>query len=242
MSKIEVCPSCHLVIDESRERAEVLVCNHCGHVKSEKAAEAERTLRVVSFKAVVLLALILVSGFAEVSAWSFYAPELRWLELRARLGSSTAVLDRMAEICMELKKYDCATESYQKMAAIDSFNWSRLARLQYSLGKYEEAVESFTIFSESHSGDAETHYIFAKALAETGRIDQAVDYFELVIKSKPDVLQVTVVQNYVRYLMRSMRYAQAEAVIRRMRRLDWTKAKFMDSEFRFVIQKNRLRG
>lgn len=242
MFSVETCPRCQQDLGDSRRNGTPAVCNHCGHVLTDSQAQADRSLRMSSLKAIVAFGAFLILLITQLSDWGGYFAEIRWLQAREVMGGSIATYERVAEICMDLKKYDCAERAYAQLGQLDVRQLSRLGHLQMSRADYPGAVRAYSVYVTAGSPDLESVYLYAKALAETGQIEKASEQFETVIRAKPEVLQITVVQNYVKYLMRSERLDQAAEVITRMRKLDQSKASFMDSEFRMINEKRGLRG
>src|SRR5262249_49366836 len=82
--------------------------------------------------------------------------------------------------------------------------------------------------------DLEGSYMFAKALGQVGMVDEASKYYDYVLGQKPDVLQVTVVQNYVKLLMEANRLDQAQKLIEGVRKQSEASAYFMEDEFKKI--------
>lgn len=242
MLHAETCPRCHLELGDSRKQGIPAVCNHCGYVLTDSQARAEKDFRTSSFIAITTFAAFLVLLITQLSHWGGYFVEVRWLQFRSMMGNSIAVSERMAAICMDLKKYDCVEEAYAELGQQDPRLLSKLGHFQMARADYEGAARAYAAYVATGNPDLESVYLYAKALAETGQIEKAAENFETVIRAKPEVLQITVVQNYVKYLMRADRFDQAAEVITRMRKLDQTKSSFMDSEFRTINEKRGLRG
>ena len=99
--------------------------------------------------------------------------------------------------------------------------------------KYAEAARSYyPLFQNGTPQDIEVSYNYAKALAQIGQVDEAISYFDAILAARPDVLQVTVVQNYVKLLMAHQRYDQAKVLISKVRGSSGPAGEqFMDEEF-----------
>ena len=65
-------------------------------------------------------------------------------------------------------------------------------------------------------------------------IEEASKHFDYVLNAKPRVMQVTVVQNYVKYLVAANQFDKAQQVIFKMRRRDQTVSQFMDTELKMI--------
>jgi tetratricopeptide (TPR) repeat protein len=142
-----------------------------------------------------------------------------------------------AEICMDLKKWDCVETEYLTIAQSNPPQYIRAGGFQMKRAKYNEAAQSYYKFFQSGGQGLEASYNYAKALAELGQVDEAVKYFDQVLAAKPDTLQVTVVTNYVKLLMKHQRYDQAKVLIQKVRtEAGPTAESFMTAEFNEIQQ------
>ena len=146
----------------------------------------------------------------------------------------------MVEIGMDLRNYDLAEDAYRALAErVDLNNYVRLAKFQFSRGKFLESVETYRRYFAAGKNSLDSRYDYARALAEAGQIDEAVKNFEYVLKAKPGVRQVTVLQKYVAMLVKAGRYEQAQHVIERVRHQDSTAANFMDTEYKVITERKK---
>src|ERR1700683_5204878 len=118
-------------------------------------------------------------------------------------------------ICLDRKYYDCVEEDYAAIAKIahNPTNLLRLANFQMSRFEHKEAAQTYKAFFDGGGDDLDARYNYARVLGENGEIDQASKYFEEVLKSKPEILQITVIQNYVRLLMKANRKTRAMQLV-----------------------------
>lgn len=235
MKAFEACPRCKLDISEERKKISPLICNHCGY--SLSAEEEKHTAQGEKHTIVVfssMLGLILFS-FIQLMNWDSYSLEIIPLKIKDTLGmSSPANMDRTAEICMELKKWDCVETNYSHAGQADKTKLPRLGAFQMKRAKYNEAAQTYYGFFQSGGADLEASYNYAKALAQLGQVDEAIKYFDQVLAARPDTLQVTVVQNYVKLLMDNQRYDQAKKLIQDIRGHGPESGSFMESEFKKI--------
>ena len=92
---------------------------------------------------------------------------------------------------------------------------------------YNEAVNTYRKFFANGGIDLEGSYEFAKALGQVGMVDEASKYYDYVLGAKPGVLQVTVVQNYVKLLMEAHRLDQAKKLIEGVHRRQSENCRFL---------------
>jgi tetratricopeptide (TPR) repeat protein len=229
------CPQCKLDIAEERKRMMPIICNHCGHTvsKNEEKRDAQAETRTIALFGSCMI--LILASFIQLMNWDNYSLEMIPLKIKESLGaSSTADLERMAQICMDLKKWDCVEANYIRLSNTDSTLLPRLGAFEMKRAKYNEAAQAYYAFFQKGGSDLEASYNYAKALAQLGQVDEAIKYFDQVLAAKPDVLQVTVVQNYVKLLMDHQRYDQAKKLIANIRKTSPESASFMDVEYKKI--------
>jgi tetratricopeptide (TPR) repeat protein len=229
------CPRCQFDIAAERRQESVVICDHCGFVISN----AEEQFREKGEKKFITLALglgfLLIAGFLQLTSWDTYSIEVIPLQIKGLIGASTNQdLERMAEICLDRKKLDCVENAYTKLGERDQTQLLRLGKFEMSRGHYNEAVNTYRNFFSKGGVDLEASYNFARALGQVGMVDEAAKYYDYVLGAKPDVVQVTVVQNYVKLLMEANRLDQAQKLIETVRKQSETSAYFMEDEFQKI--------
>ena len=187
---------------------------------------------------IIASAVIMVSSFIHVANWGGASVEVVGFKLGELIGgNSTQSIERMAKTCFEMKKFDCTEKMYAQIALRDSKQFVRLGKFQLSQRKYKEASDSFRRFFAAGGGNIEANYMYAKALGELGAIEEASKHFDYVLAAKPGVVQITVVQNYVKYLISANKLDHAKKVIQKVRRRDTTVSSFMENELNAIIQR-----
>ncbi len=225
------CPQCQLDISPERKLKRPVICNHCGFTSSNDEIMQGKIERrsIVWFSAI---SVFVIAAHIQLSNWDKHSLSIIPLGVKSTLGMmSQADHEHKAEICIDLKKWDCVETSYVSIAKADSTQWQRAADFQMKRAKYAEAAQSYYQFFQNGGESLEASYSYAKALAQLGQVDEATQYFDQVLASKPDVLQVTVVQSYVKLLMDHQRYDQAKVLIDKVRAQSGvTGEQFMDEE------------
>jgi len=162
------------------------------------------------------------------STWGGYTMEVRWLQVFGGSGSE----ERMAQICLETFQYDCTERHYLAMASRDSKQYMVLGKFQMSRQKYKEAAESFRMYlSQNEDPNKDATFLYARSLSETGQIDEAGRFYEEIIRSKTDVIPVTVMQKYVEMLIKNQRWAQAQKIIDEVRKRGENAQDFMQQQY-----------
>jgi tetratricopeptide (TPR) repeat protein len=189
--------------------------------------------RTITIFAGVLAFLCL--SFMLVMNWDIHSLAVIPLKIKETVGASNpADIERMGEICMDLKKWDCVESNYSQAAAHDPQQLTRLGQFQMKRAKWQAAAQTYYRFFQSGGQDLDASYNYAKALSQLGEVDEAVKYFDMVLAAKPDVRQVTVVQNYVKLLMDHQRYDQARALIQGIRKQGPDSSLFMETEYKKI--------
>lgn len=235
------CPRCQQIISDIRRYQSPSVCDNCGFVvsPSEKLEETntERSMIVAG----VSFGILMLAFMYHVGTWGGYSLEVVPLKLGHIFHTNAAKdMERMVEIGMDLRNYDMVEDSYRALSErVNLDNYVRLAKFQYSRGKFNEAVETYRKYFAMGKNSLDARYDFARALADSGQIDEAVRNFDYVLRAKPGVRQVTVLQKYVSMLVKAQRYGQAQMIIERVRHQDPTAASFMDTEYKVIAERKK---
>lgn len=65
--------------------------------------------------------VLMLASFIQLMNWDNYSLEIIPLKIKSTLGGlSQPDLERSAEICMELKKWDCVESNYSTIGQLDS--------------------------------------------------------------------------------------------------------------------------
>ncbi len=235
-SQNSTCTRCHSDISEERRSSVPTVCDNCGHVLSSTEAQVEESM-LKNYKYAMFGFAALVVGFhLFFSAWGGYTFEVRWIQMFG--GNSVASQERMAQICIETFQYDCAEQAYLAIARSDSRAFLKLGKFQMSRQNYAGAAQSLKQYLAAHEDvNHDVTYLLARSLSESGAIDEASTLFESIIRSKTDILQLTVIQKYVDLLMRNQRWEQAQKIIQEIRKRGESVEDFMGPQYSEITAK-----
>jgi hypothetical protein len=222
-----------------------VICGTCGHIASAPNRtnnSVDEKLDQSTMKLVIGISITILVVFMQLGSWGSHAAEIRWVQLRDLVGmNSMQSLNRMAEICQELKKMNCVEYAYKRQAQLDKKQTSRLAEFLISRNKFKDAANALGLYLKTAKQDSKAMLLYARALSEDGQIDKAIHYYERMMTTQMRVLQPELIQNYVRDLSRAKRYTQAQAVILRTRRMNARAAHFMEQEFRILGELSAVR-
>lgn len=235
------CPRCQQIISDIRRYQTPSVCDNCGFVVSQSEKREEKNSERTMIVAGVSFGILMLAMMYHIGSWGSYSLEIVPLKIGHIFHTSTAKdIERSVEIGMDLRNYDLVEVSYRALSErVNLDNYVRLAKFQYSRGKFIDAVETYRKYFAMGKNSLESRYDFARALAEAGYIDEAAKNFDYVLRAKPGVRQVTVLQKYVTALVKAQRYDQAQNVIERVRLQDPTAASFMDTEYKVISERKK---
>jgi tetratricopeptide (TPR) repeat protein len=233
MLEFGACPQCKLDISPERKAIKPLVCEHCGFTSGNDEI-VKNEIEKKNIYAFIGLSVFVVAAYIQLMNWDKHTLNIIPIAVKETIGAAgPSDYEAKAQICMDLKKWDCVEYSYIQTAKADPTLWKRAGDFQMKRAKYAEAARSYyPLFQSGTPQDIEVSYSYAKALAAIGQVDEAVSYFDAILAARPDTLQVTVVQNYVKLLMEHQRYDQAKVLISKIRNNSGPAGEaFMEDEF-----------
>jgi len=238
---MQLCLRCQFEIPEATEHNEVLVCPHCGWVKSTKGILAEKLLNSQYLKLSIGIATLFIVAFIHAVNWGPYFFEAIPLKLKTSTGMASGEdYRRLSVMCRELQDSDCVENMLSAEVASNPKDITVLAELgsvQFLRKHYADSVRSYDKYFQLNGDSLDASYTYAKALGEVGKVDLAITHYEKILAAKPNVLQVTVTQAYVQMLIKSGRNADAINVIKNIRSKGENAAFFMETEMRKLASK-----
>jgi hypothetical protein len=229
------CPRCQHEVDKKRLQEAIVVCNHCGFVSesNQNAFDSHSDKRAV--KTMAIASMVLVAAFIHVANWGSSSVAIIALKIKELLSMANVHdLEDIAQICTEQSKAVCVEQALQGIADQDVQNIehrAKLASFQSRLNNLVEADKNFAQYFAKGGIRPEAAYEYALVLEKLNRIDEAARMFDFALINKPDVLQITVTQAYVRLLMTTSRYNEARKLIDSVRRQGDNARYFMAKEY-----------
>jgi tetratricopeptide (TPR) repeat protein len=239
------CLRCQQTISPDRLRQLPTICDNCGHLQASSETRSHENLERSLLTSAIVASVLLVSAFMFLGNWGSHSLEIIPLQAGELLHiNSSSDDERLAQIGLDLKKYDMVEKEYTYLAQQTPANWARLAKFQMSRKEFQEAADNYKRYFAASGGnrDLDARFDYAKALAEIGKIDDAAKNFEYVLGSRPGIRQVTVIEHYVTMLVKAERFDQAQRVIEHVRHQDPSASRFMDTEYKVISEKKRSRG
>ena len=190
------CPRCGSVTEKV---SHTLICK-CGWSYSKQEEASQNT---------VVIGMVLV--FTLVSAFLFHF--FQW----GSHGFSIflAKPSKKIEICMDLKKYDCVEKNYSKLFKTNSdiAVLEELGEFQFKREKFTESRQTYKLYFSKQGKSYKAAYYYAHSLAKTGDIESAIQYFDFILRSKPHVLMVTIMESYLEILVSHNRIGKAKEIL-----------------------------
>lgn len=229
------CPRCQQDFSESRRNSVVVVCSSCGWTPSDSNKNIDKSLHKKFGIVATAIAIFVTGGFIQTVEWDTHAVEVIPLKIKQTIGAASSEdLARIGEICIERSKLACTEQAFKEMAQRNPEDYARLGKFQFQRGLFKDSTWAYGKYFEKGGSDMEARYYFARSLGEVGMVDEAIAQYDYVLASKPETLQVTVIQHYVKMLMNTQRLEQAKSLIDNVREKSATNAYFMNDEFKKI--------
>ena len=208
------CPKCKTEISEDRLLYKPVICNHCGYMDSKTNEVSQKKANRSSILIMLGISVITAGSFLHSVRWGNHSLEVIPHKAMIAVGMADENnYNRLQEICVDRKMIDCVQSSLEEQLSLDPNNievLKKLGKLHYQRQNFDQAYETLNSYFDNKGDDLMTAYYFAKTLSKQGETDKAAEYFEFILASKPDVLQVTVTETYMDMLIESNRYDDAK--------------------------------
>lgn len=232
------CPRCHQEISQERRSVSPVICDHCGFSSGKADRKVQGEVESKFIKVSVAISVFLAVGFVQVANWDKHFLSVIPLQVKSLIGMmSQADAEEMAQVCLDRKKYDCVEQMYARTAFATLENRARLADFLSKRDKTRQAAEQYKIYFAQGGVDLMITYNYAKVLAQLGSFDEAAVLFQQVIDAKPETVQITVIQNYVRALINGNQLEKAKALIENVRKQSAQANAFMTEEMNEIMSK-----
>ena len=193
---MRICPRCG---GNTEQVSNTLICK-CGWTYSKRKEASQSP---------VIIGMILVFTLIASSLFHFF----QWGSYGFSVFFAHPV--EKAKICIELKKYDCVEKSYTKLfqSTADLAVLEKLGELQFKREKFSEAEKTYRLYFSQAGRSYKAAYYYAHSLAKTGDIESAIQYFDSILRSKPHILMVTIMESYLEILISHNRFGKAKEIL-----------------------------
>lgn len=211
------CPRCGFEISRERMNEAIVICNHCGLTRSgeEKKLELKMQRNYVRFS--IVFGILLVMSYIHLMQWDQDFVAVIPLKVKSLTGLANAEDYRsLSEICMRRMNYDCAKDSLTQVVQKEIGNSEasfELGELQRKTGDFNSALRSYNSHFERGGQNPGAAFELARLHERKNDLASAQKFYQMALELRPDVLQVTVLQNYVRMLLNTGNYAEADKII-----------------------------
>ncbi len=174
-------------------------------------------------KRMLIFSVVLFAFLFHVSQWGSDSIRIVYLKAATTLGwASSDDWSSLARVCEERIKPGCL-ESALKGKANNSrlvSDYVRLGDFQRVQKRHAEALLSYNtgLMIDATTVDPKLFYGIARSYESTGETEKALAYYAKAIEIKPEVIQVTVTESYVKLLKRLGREDQAKEVLTEVRK------------------------
>ena len=209
---ILVCKRCKLDMPFESEARQLNICPHCG---ADQHEEKSNPMALVKTFLPTLGIMTLIIGMGLY--WGGYSLEVTLIKAQTVTGMADAEdHGRMAEICADLHYHTCVKESLIRKVQANPQDievLAELANLMIQMGDAEMAEKALRNYFERGGEDIKAKYNYAKSLRDQDKIQAAITQFERILNEKDDVLQVTVMENYIKLLVEHGEHQKASKAI-----------------------------
>lgn len=228
------CPRCSTGIDF---REQPSICTTCGWMPNQNQTELTKKTQKTFIIGVLSFSLFVIAGFIHLVNWDKYSIEVIPLKTKTFIGLADDVdLSRLAEICEDRFKYDCTEIALFEVAQIRNQpeDYVKLGLLQRKLKAWQKSAQSYetALSLLQKTGESTTslladiYYGLAKANEGLNQETVAIDYYDRAITAKPEVIQITVTEDYLKLLKGLGQDKKAKRVVEEARRRGGSKSLF----------------
>ncbi|NQZ02456.1 MAG: hypothetical protein HRT45_17495 [Bdellovibrionales bacterium] len=219
-------------IAEERLQGRPVVCNHCGYSPSENqtrvAKRLDRRIRSMMYSISIGLGLL----FMGLVVWDNHVFTAVPIQAKQVLGMSAAEdHESMYEICKKRLNVECQIEQLQQLSRYKNEALATLGKTYLLTKQYDLSAKSLEQYFQDGGLSLDASYDYARALEAVGNVDMAGKYYQSILDSKPETLQITVTKRYVQMLLDYNRRAEAKKVLASVRDKGSNTANFMDMVF-----------
>ncbi len=208
------CPRCGNQISMERVLSNVVVCT-CGWSGDKSHFEPpKRNFHMKKVAMALSVAAMAYMGF-QAKEWGKHAPERAYYNTISALKMTSAKDEaRMAYVCKELAKHDCAAESYTKALAKSPKSYNLAGALAVELtkvGEFDRAILTFQNFLSHEDGNDIHKLHYARALSEKEYIDDATEWYYKSLQANAKNFDAA--QELIQHLVKNELYVEALSVI-----------------------------
>ncbi len=239
-----LCNRCHLSIDHNRANERIVVCNHCGKVYSNSLLKPEAK-GVLNF--IYKSAVIIVFAFGllqQVVTWDTASIRVLPYQFKSLVAMDTSKNNiYLAKVCLQLDKLDCY-QNYLHKALVrnpkDMKVRAEYGKTLFNTMNYKEAKQTLNVYKRFGGKDRKVIFAYARSLEALGETKSAAREYRWLLRQKPNFLQITVTEQYVKLLMKKGYNFQAKRYIQYVQRNSKVAPQFMQAQLEKLIKLSRV--
>ncbi len=185
-----------------------------------------------SIKRMVIFSIVFFSALFHLTQWGADSLKVVYLKTLSMVGAANINdTNSLLQLCEERIKPGCIETALEDLTRLEGTSDS-YARLGDFLPLKNRDVEAVSVYIKGINllNKATTtlniYYGIAKSYEKLGKHALAIEWYTKAIESKPDVVQVTVTENYVRLLRTLGMNVEAEKVKKQAEAIGNSKSRF----------------
>lgn len=190
----------------------------------------------------IFFGLFILGSLYHAIKWDTYFFEVIPLQVKFYSGRAQADdLLTFETICKVRKDSDCLVSIYRTQLQQDpNLNKECLKKLGLILAarnETREAASMFELYIKLGGKGPDTFLKLGQLYEKLGLLDKAAVNYKKTSKSPDEMVRIEGTQSYVKVLLKSERYREAEELIRSFRKMGKAYGLFMENELREVQRK-----
>ncbi len=239
----KTCPQCKKLINSDRSFGGVSICQACGWTQSSRE-KGVKSLALISYalKGLVIGSVFLLS-LSYIKYWDTYALEALPLQVKKITGIATSdELFTLVELCEKRKNLRCAINYSEDLIKRNQGSLRALEKRSHNLYLHNEselAMTSYEAYFKYGGKAVQALYEYARLLKKNGHLKSSIVQFEKVIKAKPDMLQITILEHYIKALIEDKQFVKAKKTIEYVQKNASKTFNFMETDLnKLIVQLN----
>lgn len=231
---LNTCRVCQSHIEGDNNFDGIIVCPSCGHTESKNNKSLFLDFLSSSVGFLIITTGLVFSLFA-IKKWDTFVMKALPLQFRSAIGTAnTGEHFKLVEICESRKNLSCVEKYTDKIMQQQPENIEALrikAHNQFIHKEFEAAFQNYKLYSELQGDNPDAFYELGKLYIQNNDVKMAIQSFETSINAKPDTLQITVLENYVKALIADQNYQKAYDTIKYVQENSRKSLFFMNTDF-----------
>ena len=205
------CPTCGTHIPQERYATGHAICE-CGWTDESASKIFALDVEKKTIMAMIAFCLALVAFYAHAVSWGSYALAIPFVKVQQMTGTlSTQGYHDLADACIAQNKWACAHDAYLGIYTSnrDPQGLADLGHYEVRLGDTAQALSAYASYFKVGGKDGIAALEYAKVLESANQPDQAVQFYQASIDSRPTKLPIQATAGIVRIFIKQGKYEEA---------------------------------